>query len=338
MKRLHTLAAAFALAFAGTAAAQDKPVELKFSHWVPPTHAMHKTIQAWAASIDKASNGTIKVSIFPAQQLGKAFDHYDMTQSGIADVAYINVGYQAGRLPVANAIQLPFLVSEAGNGSRAFDEWYRKYAAKDMPGVKMCLMFIHDPGTLHSKVKITSTDQLKGMKVRPAHAMMADWMKSLGATTVTLSAPESREALERGVADAITFPWESIYLFGIDKVTKFHIDEKLYATGFAWIVNPAKYEAMSPGQKKVIDDHCNSEWAYRVGKEWGDYEAAGRERMKADKSHTVTALSPAELAAWKKSAEPVTATWAAEVSKAGYDPNAVLNELKATLAKNKAGL
>jgi TRAP-type C4-dicarboxylate transport system substrate-binding protein len=338
MKRLHTLAAAFALAFAGTAAAQDKPVELKFSHWVPPTHAMHKTIQSWAASIEKASNGTIKVAIFPAQQLGKAFDHYDMTQSGIADVAYINVGYQAGRLPVANAIQLPFLVSEAGNGSRAFDEWYRKYAAKDMPGVKMCLMFIHDPGTLHSKVKITSTDQLKGMKVRPAHAMMADWMKSLGATTVTLSAPESREALERGVADAITFPWESIYLFGIDKVTKFHIDEKLYATGFAWIVNPAKYDAMSPAQKKVIDDHCNSDWAYRVGKEWGDYEAAGRERMKADKTHTVTALSPAELAAWKKSAEPVTANWAAEVSKAGYDPNAVLNELKATLAKNKAGL
>jgi len=338
MKRMHALATAFALAFAGTAIAQDKPVELKFSHWVPPTHAMQKTIVAWAQSIDKASNGTIKVTIFPAQQLGKAFDHYDMTQSGIADVAYINVGYQAGRLPVANAIQLPFLVAEAGNGSRAFDEWYRKYAAKDMPGVRMCLMFIHDPGTLHSKVKITSPDQMKGMKVRPAHAMMADWMKSLGATTVTLSAPESREALERGVADAITFPWESIYLFGIDKVTKFHIDEKLYATGFAWIMNPAKYDAMSPAQKKVIDDHCNGDWAYRVGKEWGDFEAAGRERMKADKSHTVTALSPAELAAWKKSAEPVTATWAAEVSKAGYDPNAVLNELKATLEKNKAGL
>jgi TRAP-type transport system periplasmic protein len=338
MKRLHTLAVAFALAFAGNAVAQDKPVELKFSHWVPPSHAMQKSIVAWAQSIDKASNGTIKVAIFPAQQLGKAFDHYDMTQSGIADVAYINVGYQAGRLPVANAIQLPFLVAEAGNGSRAFDEWYRKYSAKDMPGVKMCLMFIHDPGSLHSKVKITSPEQLKGMKVRPAHAMMADWMKSLGATTVTLSAPESREALERGVADAITFPWESIYLFGIDKVTKFHIDEKLYATGFAWIMNQAKYDSMSPAQKKVMDDHCNSDWAYRVGKEWGDYEAAGRERMKADKSHTVTALSPAELAAWKKSAEPVTATWAAEVSKAGYDPNAVLNELKATLANNKAGL
>ena len=139
-----------------------------------------------------------------------------LAAKGIADVAYINVGYQPGRMLVANAIQLPFLVTNADGGSRAFDEWYRGYAAKDMPGVRMCLMYIHDPGSLHSKVKITSPEQLKGMKVRPAHAVMADWMKSLGATTVSLSAPESREALERGVADAITFPWESIYLFGID--------------------------------------------------------------------------------------------------------------------------
>jgi TRAP-type C4-dicarboxylate transport system substrate-binding protein len=335
--RRPALAAALALTCCA-AFAQDKPVELKFSHWVPPTHAMQKTIVAWAQSIEKASNGTIKIAIFPAQQLGKAFDHYDMTQSGIADFAYINVGYQAGRLPIANAIQLPFLVSDPANGSRAYDEWYRKYAARDMPGVRMCLMFIHDPGTLHSKVKITSPEQLKGMKVRPAHAITADWMRSLGATTVTLSAPEAREALERGVADAITFPWESIYLFGIDKVTKFHIDAKLYTTGFAWIMNPAKYQSLSPAQQRVIDQHCTGDWAYRVGKEWGDYEAAGREKMKADKGHTVTALSPAEVAAWRKSAEPVYANWAAEVRKAGADPDALLGELRATLAKHNAGL
>ncbi|MCX8005366.1 MAG: TRAP transporter substrate-binding protein [Burkholderiaceae bacterium] len=338
MKTRHALAA---LAVAGActiAAAQDKPMELKFSHWVPPTHAMQKTIVAWAQSIEKASNGSLRITIYPAQQLGKAFDHYDMTQSGIADFAYINVGYQAGRLPVANAIQLPFLVSDPANGSRAYDEWYRKYAAKDMPGVRMCLMFIHDPGTLHSKTRISSPEQIKGMKIRPAHAITADWMRSLGATTVTLSAPEAREALERGVADALTFPWESVYLFGIDKVTKFHIDAKLYTTGFAWIMNPAKYQAMSPAQRKVIDDHCTGEWAYRVGKEWGDFEAAGRERMKADKSHTIVTLTPAELAAWQKSAEPVYANWAAEVRKAGYDPDALLAELKATLAKYKAGL
>ena len=33
--------AAIVLAFASAAPAQDKPVQLKFSHWVPPTHPMH---------------------------------------------------------------------------------------------------------------------------------------------------------------------------------------------------------------------------------------------------------------------------------------------------------
>jgi TRAP-type C4-dicarboxylate transport system substrate-binding protein len=335
MKRSIACAIA-AFALAGSAVAQDKPVEFKVSHWVPPAHPLHKTAQVWAESISKASNGTIKFTIYPAQQLGKAFDHYDMAQKGIADVAYVNVGYQPGRMLVANAIQLPFLVTNADGGSRAFDEWYRPYAAKDMPGVRMCLMYVHDPGTLHSKVKITNPEQLKGMKVRPAHAVMADWMKSLGATTVSLSAPESRDALERGVADAITFPWESIWLFGIDKVTKFHIDAPMYVTGFSWVMNPAKYDALSPAQKKVIDDHCNNEWAGKFGKDWGDYEAAGRVKTKNDPSHTVTALSAQELAAWRKSADGVYANWAEEMKKAGNDATKALGDLEKTLDKYKS--
>jgi len=39
---------------------------------------------------------------------------------------------------VANAAQLPFMIDNADNGSRAYDVWYRPYAQKDMPGVKMC--------------------------------------------------------------------------------------------------------------------------------------------------------------------------------------------------------
>jgi TRAP-type C4-dicarboxylate transport system substrate-binding protein len=51
----------------------------------------------------------------------------------------------------------------------------------------------------------------------------------LGGTNVQVSAPEARDALDKGVADAITFPWGSIITFGIDKVTKFHTDLRLYA-------------------------------------------------------------------------------------------------------------
>ena len=114
---------------------------------------MHATAIEWGKSIEQASGGTLKVQIFPAQQLGRAPDHYDMTMKGIVDVAYISTGYQAGRMLVTSAAQLPFTINDPAGGSRAFDEWYRPHAAKDMPGVRLCAMFVHDPGSLHSKVE-----------------------------------------------------------------------------------------------------------------------------------------------------------------------------------------
>ena len=97
----------------GTAQAQDKTFELKLSHWVPPSHPLQKAIQDWADDIQKQSNGTITYKIYPAQQLGKAFDHYDMAKDGIADFVYVNPGYQPGRFPIISAGELPFLVGQA---------------------------------------------------------------------------------------------------------------------------------------------------------------------------------------------------------------------------------
>ena len=70
---------------------------------------------------------------------------------------------------------------------------------------------------------------IKGMKIRPAHATMAACVTQLGGTNVQSSAPEVRDILDKGVADAVTFPWGSVPLFGIDKVTKYHMDAPLYA-------------------------------------------------------------------------------------------------------------
>ena len=127
------------------AIAQEKTFELKLSHWVPASHPLQKALEDWGAAVEKESGGTIKSKVFPAQQLGKAFDHYDMARDGIADVTYVNPGYQPGRFPIIGAGELPFLMSDAKGGSMALDAWYRKYAEKEMKDVKFCLAFIHSP-------------------------------------------------------------------------------------------------------------------------------------------------------------------------------------------------
>ena len=113
-----------------SAMAQDKPVLLKLSSWVPAQHALNPALQAWADSLKKASGGSISTTLFPGEQMGKAFDHYDMARDGIADVSYVNPGYQPGRFPTFAAASLPFLVANAKGGSAAIDAWYRPYAAK----------------------------------------------------------------------------------------------------------------------------------------------------------------------------------------------------------------
>src|ERR1700742_2318328 len=228
------------------ALAQEKNFDLKLSHGVPPSHPLQKALEDWAAAVEKASGGTIKSKVFPAQQLGKAFDHYDMARDGIADVTYVNPGYQPGRFPIIAAGELPFLMSDARGGSMPLDEWYRKYAEKEMKDVKFCLAFVHSPSSFHSRTKkILVPEDVKGMKIRPADATIANFVTLLGGNNVQSSAPEVRDIIERGVADAVTFSWGSLVLFGIHKVTKFHMDAPLYVTTFVLVMNKDKYNEMS---------------------------------------------------------------------------------------------
>jgi TRAP-type C4-dicarboxylate transport system substrate-binding protein len=337
MTTRHFCAAAVAaslIGFAGIASAQEKTFELKLSHWVPASHPLQKALEDWGASVEAASGGTLHYKVFPAQQLGKAFDHYDMARDGIADLTYVNPGYQPGRFPVIGAGELPFLMSSAKGGSMGLDAWYRKYAEKEMKDVKFCLAFIHSPSSFHSSTKkIVVPDDIKGMKIRPADATIANFVTLLGGTNVQSSAPEVRDIIERHVADAVTFPWGSLVLFGIDKVTKFHMDAPLYVTTFVFVFNKDKYNEMSPRQKKAIDDNCNTEAAGRVGEPWGKFEDSGIDKVKAQAGQEVYTLTPAETALWKAASEPLIKTWADGVKKAGVDPDSAMKELRADLEK-----
>jgi TRAP-type C4-dicarboxylate transport system substrate-binding protein len=328
---------ALLVAASATPAFAEDTINLKISHWVPASHPLQKALEDWGAAVEKASGGTIHYQVFPAQQLGKAKDHYDMARDGIADLTYVNPGYTPGVFPIIAAGELPFLMSDATGGSEGLDAWYRKYAEKEMKDVKFCLAFIHSPSAFHSRTKkIVVPEDVKGMKVRPADATMADFVTLLGGTNVQTSAPEVRDTIERGVADAVTFPWGSLVLFGIDKVTKYHMEAPLYVTTFVLVMNKDVYNKMSDRQKKAVDDNCNTEAAARVGRPWGDFEDAGIGKVKAESGHEVYALTADQLAQWRKAAEPLVKTWADNVKKTGVDPDAAMTELKAQLAKYNA--
>ena len=327
------------LGWHGLSASQDKVQQVRVSTWVPAQHALNPAVQTWIDSLKKASGGSINPTLFPSEQLGKAMDHYDMARDGLTDFAFVNPGYQPGRFPIFAAASLPFEISNAKAGSAAIDAWYRAYAAKEMKEVKFCFAFAHDPGTLHSRKKVLMPADMKGMKIRPATSTIGQMVTLLGGTNVQASAPESRDAIERGVADAITFPWGSLTLFGIDKVVKFHMDVPLYVTPFVWVMNLDKYNSLSPAQKQAVDSHCTSEWAEKIGTAWADFEISGRTKLLADKANRdIYTLTPDQLTAWKTAVAPVKQQWADEVKKRGDDPVAVMKALQQSMSKYKSAM
>src|SRR6202047_5261174 len=106
MSMRRTLLALWLAASVSPALGREKAFDLKLSHWVPASHPLQKALEDWGAAVEKESGGSIKYKVYPAQQLGKAFDHYDMARDGIADVTYINPGHQPGRFPIICAAEL----------------------------------------------------------------------------------------------------------------------------------------------------------------------------------------------------------------------------------------
>ena len=105
--------------------------------------------------------------MFPSEQLGKVFDHYDMVRDGIADFGYINPGYQPGRFPIIAGGGLPFLVANAKGGSAGIDAWYRKYRDKEMKDIHVRFAFVLDPGTFPAARKSSSRPTSRASRSGP---------------------------------------------------------------------------------------------------------------------------------------------------------------------------
>jgi TRAP-type C4-dicarboxylate transport system substrate-binding protein len=337
MKRTITALGA-GLAMFAPLCAKAQEVTLRLSHWIPPTISpATKGIQPWAEAVQDASDGRIAIQIFPAQQLGRAPDHYDMAQQGIVDIAWVNPGYTAGRFPIYALTEVPFMADDSVEGAKAIHEWYMEYGAQqEMGDVKVCFVHPHAPGTLHTKEDVTSPGDIAGKNVRPAHATMARFVSLLGGGPVQVPAPEVREALSKGTAEAVTFPWGSMYDFNLTEEVPVHLEMPFYLSAQMLIMNQASYDGLSDENKAVIDDHCTPEWSGKVAQGWYEDDMAALERLKADDTQSFNTPTEEEIAAWREAAQPLIEEWKAAVEAKGGDADAILEGYMAALRKYDA--
>ena len=285
---IRSMACVFAggLMSASAALAQDKPVELRFSHWVPTAASdARRRGDLGGSRSTKPRTARSRSRFFRRSSSARRSTTTIWRRDGIVDISHVNPGYEPGRFPIVAAVELPFLFTNAKEGSAAMDAWYRRYADREMKDVRYCLAFRarsrHVP--FRAARKCTLPTDMSGMKFRPPNAVIANWM--------TLAWRAQRPGRGTGNPRRIgkgRCRWRG-FAVGFDGSVRhrqghasIHIDSPIYISEQVWVLNKAKYDALSAAQKKVMDEHCSSDWALKIATPWAEFEVG---RQGQDEGH-----------------------------------------------------
>ena len=323
-----------AMLFAGAVSAQT--VTLKVHHFLPPGSTAHMNFMVpWCDKIAKDSGGKLKCQIYPAMQMGGTPPQlFDQVKDGVVDIVWTVPGYQAGRFPVSEAFELPFMVRDSERASRGLWSYAMKNATAEFKGVKPILFHVHDGSLLHTTNKqVKVLEDFKGLKVRAPTRQGTKMVTALGATPVPMPLPQAAEALSKGVIDGALIPWEVVPAMKFEEITKFHTETpaggaQMLNTVFIFAMNQAKYDSLSPELKKVIDANSGPDRSAWVGKTFAQDALPGRKSAEARKN-TFYTLPDAEVKRWEAATASVTEEWVKDMTAKGFDGNRLLEEARA---------
>ena len=171
---------------------------------------MSQWLIKWANKLEKDSGGRIVVKRFPSAQMGPVQQHYDFARTGQADISWFLHGATPGRFPLTDIVQVPYLVGSAEIGTKVLNdpELRAKYLDAEHKGVKVLVLFTHQPGNIHTTKKpIKTVDDVKGMRLRFASPEIRDFVAALGGSPVGVAPTEQVEQLQKGTIDGVVIDY-----------------------------------------------------------------------------------------------------------------------------------
>ena len=136
MNRLARIALVLAL---GATAASAGAQELRLSTFVPPVHVIYREIiTPWAAEVAKATNGAVKVTLYPSMQLGgKPPELFRQTVDGVIDLCFTLPGYTSPAFPRVGIIELPGLKDDGLAATNMMWDLLDPYLLPEFEGTKV---------------------------------------------------------------------------------------------------------------------------------------------------------------------------------------------------------
>ena len=135
--------------------------------------------------------------------------------------------------------------------------------------------------------------------------------------------------------DGTLFPAESAESFKLSKVVKYAttFSGGLYNTSFVFLMNQARYDALSAADKLAIDAISGEKAARIFGRAWDKVDARGMALLRTD-GVVVDKADAAFVAAVKAGVGPLEQRWVQDAQAKGL-PNAasVLTEFRSEIAR-----
>ena len=332
-----SLAGLFILALSSVAQAQTT---LTMSSWVPPSHSLTRVLAAWAAEVEKASNGRLKFSMLPKHPAAPP-GTFDAVRDGLMDVSFVTASYTPARHTLPKLAELPGAGGTAEINSVAFSRIHYRHLDKagEYKGVKLLGVFTHGPGQMfNTKKVIDGLEDFQGMKIRTGGGVADEMARALGASAFVKPAPESYELLSSGVADGVFFPLESIASFKLDKIVKHAtiFPGGFYSSSFGFFMNEEKFNKLSKQDQDAILSISGEKLARMIGKSWDEADKVGLEAMKAS-GVTITPATANLVKAVAERSKVMDADWIKAANAKGVDGAKALADFREEVRKVTAG-
>jgi TRAP-type transport system periplasmic protein len=309
------------------------------SSWLPPTHTLSTVQKGWCDLLEKESAGRMKCNILP-KAVSAPPGTFDAVRDGLADISFTVDGYTPGRFVNTQVAEFPFLGDSSVATSVAYHRIYTKHFAPlgEHRGVKVLGVFTHGPGIIfNSKKPVETAADAASLKFRIGGGNINELSKAMGWNTTLKPATESFELLSAGVMDGTFFPDKSVASFKLGMIkhaTTF--PGGLYNTSFVFMMNDAKYKALSAQDKAVVDKLSGEPAARMFGEGWDKVDAASRDGAQKSQGVARVVANEAFIGEVRARQAGLEDKWAAAAEAKGLkNAKAVLAEFRAEIAKVK---
>ena len=224
-----------------------------------------RTLEAWSSSVEKASQGRIKINLYPNGSLAKPNVNLMACQDGLVDIAYLHSFFFTDRLKALETLYVPGLnITDPLAASLAVWELMEKYPAfhEEAKGVKILGVHV-SPMVIGSVTRpVESTDSFKGLRLRTNGKSTAVLAEYMGSSVMTVPGPDIFMNLQKKIVEAAVAAWEGHRGFGLtDICTSFTEGDFLPPIYFYLVINQNRWNALPPDLQKVIEDASGAHFA-----------------------------------------------------------------------------